>query len=113
MVWVRAKQEFFYQRQLFSENEYILMAWRYGYVGVIFYLGWIILPWFWVRKMTRDARSIWSKATVIMTPLVLVVAVTNNPMAEPRLMLLYAAIAGMTLAELDNTRKGGVASGMR
>ncbi len=31
-------KEYFYEHQLYSENEYILMVWRYGIIGLAFFL---------------------------------------------------------------------------
>lgn len=94
-------KEFFYKNELYSENEYILMTWRYGYVGVVFYTLWLVLPWIYAKRLASQTETVWAKAVMILTPLYLITAVTNNPMSEPRLSLLYAVISGLMFAEVE------------
>lgn len=94
-------KEFFYRNELYSENEYILMAWRYGYFGVPVYLAWLVLPWMYAKNLVCKTETIWTATIIVMTPLYLITAITNNPMNDPRLTLLYAVISGLMFAEVE------------
>lgn len=97
-------KDFFYQRGLFAENEYILNAWRYGFVGLIFYIGWVGIPWLAAMKALKSNNLVWCKALTILAPVYFIAAMTNNPMAEPRLMLLYALLAGLSYADISKSK---------
>lgn len=98
-------KDFFYNNEIYAENEYILNTWRYGYIGVVLYLSWLALPWFYAKKMASNLEAVWTKSIVIVAPLYAMSAITNNPMNEPRLNLLYAVICGLMFAEVETTRK--------
>lgn len=89
-------KEFFYQQGLYSENEYLLMAWRYGIPGLLMYLGWFLIPTYQALR----SRGLETGRLVIMASAVMAIsALTNNPFSEPRLMALYALAAGAFYAQ--------------
>ncbi len=88
-------KDFFYINNLYSENEYILMAWRYGIIGLLGYMLWILMP-FWVAFKNRRLMS--SKIVILFATYLLVSATTNNPLSEPRVLVLYAMITGIMFA---------------
>lgn len=98
-------KDFFYDHKIFAENDYILNTWRYGYIGGVFYLAWLSLPWLYAKKIVGKTELVWTKALIMITPLYMISAITNNPMNETRLNLLYAIISGLMFAEVEAIRK--------
>jgi O-antigen ligase len=94
-------KEFFYNHNLYSENEYLLMAWRYGFLGLAMYLGIFLIP---AVQAWRSRVSASSRMVVIMSVAMAVSALTNNPFSEPRLMALYALAAGAFYGHLNRDR---------
>lgn len=79
-------KEYFVKMKLYSENEYLLMWWRYGVVGLLFYLGLYILPlWEFIRKKMRIEHL---RAAIIIG-VMLVTALTNNPLTERSISILF------------------------
>lgn len=89
-------KDYFYLNSLYSENEYVLMAWRYGVVGLLFYLLWIFIPFVFAfrQKGKRYAQSV-----VLFSTMLFVSASTNNPLSEPRILVLYAMLCGLMFAD--------------
>lgn len=82
-----AFKEYFYENNLFSENEYILMTWRYGFIGLLFYLSLFAFPLFIYRKIKNNSV----KSKLVLTILLfLIVAITNNPFTD---RLLFVSLA--------------------
>jgi len=91
-------KDFFYQNNLYSENEYIVITWRYGYIGLVFYLLWILMP---VFTAIKSKNMISSRIIILFSIIILVSALTNNPLSEPRIMALYATLCGIMYADFD------------
>lgn len=82
-------KDYFYSNNLFSENEYILMTWRYGFIGLLLYLAIVILPIaIYFKKITLT--NIDYLKTFLFTFVILITALTNNPLSEPRIILIFA-----------------------
>jgi hypothetical protein len=79
---------FFYENDLYSENEYILYTWRYGLIGLILYISWIIFPIFKNYKFSREHGFF-----LLMVIGILISAITNNPLSSPMTMPLFAIAA--------------------
>lgn len=92
-------KEFFYQHDIYSENEYLLMAWRYGIPGLLMYLGLFLIPTFQSLK-SRDSEA--PRLVIMASAVMAISALTNNPFSEPRLMALYALVAGAFYAQKRN-----------
>lgn len=91
-------KEYFYANSLYSENEYVLMAWRYGVIGLLFYLGWIFIPFF--TALGQKTKP-YARILILFSTMLLVSALTNNPLSEPRVMALYAILCGFMFADRD------------
>jgi O-antigen ligase len=78
-------KNFFYANHIYSENEYLLMTWRYGIVGLLFYLSIFIYPLlkFWGKAKPYAIRGIF--LVLLMT----ISAITNNPLTEKNIVLIY------------------------
>lgn len=85
-------KNYFYTRKIYSENEYILMAWRYGIIGLIAYLSIYFIP---LKKIFRSHESYFVQGTLLLI-LMTVSATTNNPLTERNIEFLFAiGIAGI------------------
>ena len=89
-------KEYFYLNSLYSENEYVLMAWRYGVVGLLFYLLWILIP---VVSAFRQKGERYAQSVILFSTMLFVSALTNNPLSEPRILVLYAMLCGLMFAD--------------
>jgi O-antigen ligase len=78
-------KEFFYQNKIYSENEYILMTWRYGLLGLLIYLSIFLLPF---KKIVASANEIPLKGSFMLI-MMMVSAMTNNPLTERNIELLF------------------------
>lgn len=79
-------KSYFTAHQLFSENEYLLIWWRFGIFGLLFYLGIFLLP-FW--EMFRRKFDTHAGKAMIMIGVMLIAALTNNPLTERSISVLF------------------------
>jgi len=89
---------YFYSQKIYSENEYILMAWRYGIVGLMGYLLIYFLPlkaFFQAKKIEKTYPAF--LCIVLMS----VAALTNNPFVDRTIMVLFAAVIGAVYSQLS------------
>lgn len=96
-------KEFFYKNNLYSENEYILIAWRYGAVGLSLYLFMLLYP-FKVFLQEKTKSTIFNFGILIII-LILVTALTNNPFTERTINLLLACSLGLMIPQMTSSRK--------
>lgn len=82
-------KSYFTAHQLYSENEYLLMWWRYGIFGLLFYLGIFLLPFWELFRRKFDTHA--GKA-MIMIGVMLIAALTNNPLTERSISVLFIFI---------------------
>ncbi|NDB33891.1 MAG: O-antigen ligase family protein, partial [Flavobacteriia bacterium] len=77
---------YFSRMKLYSENEYLLMWWRYGIFGLCFYLGIYIVPfWHFVKiKITENKFK-----ALLFLGVMLIAALTNNPLTERAISILF------------------------
>jgi hypothetical protein len=90
-------KEFFYEHKLYSENEYVLIAWRYGFIGLALYLIYLFLiPMYYFFKWKSKFNNYLYIAIVI-----LITSLTNNPISDPRIMILYFLVLGLLFYEIS------------
>ncbi|MCR9172246.1 MAG: O-antigen ligase family protein [bacterium] len=105
IVGYGVNKQYFYERKLYSENEYILMQWRYGAIGLLLYLGMFFLPlwkYFQQRKEAMHLRKGFLFLLIIVT-----VALTNNPYQDTTIMVLTAIMLGLTWPFLKGQKQHG------
>ena len=97
-------KNYFYSHQLYSENEYILMAWRYGVIGLFFYLATLIAPLRYMKgwKLIHTEKSTFF---VLLLLLFIINALTNNPFSNPVLQLLFAIGLAYYLSQFNLNEK--------
>ena len=97
-------KNYFYSHKLYSENEYILMAWRYGVIGLFFYLATLIAPLRYMKgwKLIHTEKSTFF---VLLLLLFTINALTNNPFSNPVLQLLFAIGVAYYLSQFNLNEK--------
>lgn len=92
-------KNYFYENHIYAENEYVLMIWRYGIIGLLLYLMLYLLP-FWKSYKTAK-HFIESKNTLLIISVFAVSALANCPFSDVKLSILLAYIIASQLS-LDN-----------
>lgn len=90
-------KEFFYNNSLYSENEYILFLWRYGVIGLVFYLYMFLKTWCVVKKKANKYLGFYTCIVILF----LTSSLTNNPFADRNIMLLFAITLGLLFRESE------------
>lgn len=88
-------KEFFYNNHLYSENEYILMTWRYGIIGLVLYFCIFLKPAF---TLIKNHDTLISKIALLLLVLLLTTALTNNPFSDRAVMIFFAMILGFSFS---------------
>lgn len=87
----------FYAIQLYSENEYVLMGWRYGIIGLVIYLFIFLTP---LRNLLKNARGdIEAKNMLMVIILFMVASITNVPLSNTTLAPLFFLLMGSYYAQ--------------
>lgn len=90
----------FYHNQLYSENEYVLMIWRYGLLGLLVYVLIFLIP---VKNAIKRARSeIDSKNVLLLILLFMITALTNVPLSNTMLSPLFFMLMGFYYSGYEN-----------
>ena len=98
-------KQYFYERGLYSENEYILMMWRYGAIGLLLYLGMFFIPlWNYFKRRKEEGKL---QKGFLFLIIIVTVALTNNPYQDKTIMVLNAAMLGLTWPLLNREKQNG------
>lgn len=93
---------FFYNNNIYSENEYVLYAWRYGFFGLFIYLSLfiVLLKECYTLKHLKQAKYL-----ILIIVLFITTALTNNPFTERTISLIFAITIGIyfRLNQIQNT----------
>ncbi|MBD3638451.1 MAG: O-antigen ligase family protein [Crocinitomicaceae bacterium] len=87
-------KEYFYSNDLYSENEYILFTWRYGFIGLILYLSILI---YLLIKGIKGRHSLGGSMLLYFTITLGISGLTNNPFIHQTILILLAACAGWAI----------------
>lgn len=98
-------KQYFYERKLYSENEYILMMWRYGAIGLFLYLSMFFLPLWRYFKQRKDAMHLLKGFLFLV--IIVTVALTNNPYQDKTIMVLIATMLGLTWPFVNTNKQNG------
>lgn len=85
-------KRYFYQNEIYAESQYMLMLWRYGFVGLFAYIFWIVYPLYRLYRMKFNQKQV---PLIMFTVVVLITSLTNNPINDPRLLMMLALMIGM------------------
>jgi len=93
-------KNYFYAHQLYSENEYVLIAWRYGLIGLVFYLAMLFSP-LRLMKNWKEVQTEKSIFFILLLILFSINALTNNPISDPVLQLLFGIGLAYYLSQFE------------
>lgn len=82
-------KEFMYSNFIYPENEYIFYLWRYGIIGLIFYLLILFIP----AALLLRYKPI-NKLMIYCILMLLTIALANNPFSNPKFSIIIALIIG-------------------
>jgi len=83
----------FYEQKLYFENEYVLFLWRYGILGFIAFVGFYLIP---VKRIFKTMLSSeLSKNTLLLIMLFAICGLTNVPLTNTILSLLFFSYLGV------------------
>ena len=89
-------KDYFYNSNIYSESEYFLNAWRYGFLGLIAY---IIVLW---TSFISSIKMRFTKSGFCLSMFTIVIAITaltNNPLSDPMIYMMYAVYAGLFFSD--------------
>jgi O-antigen ligase len=90
---------YFYEHKIYSENEYILMLWRYGIPGLFFYISLLFGLTYKYRKLILEKLTDQSIIYLLVVILLAINALTNNPISSPMILIMFAIITSMFLSQ--------------
>lgn len=93
-------KDYFYDNNLYAESEYVLLLWRYGIFGIIFYLGWLFLPLYKAFSFIKQFPI-----QVLFIVIISINATTNSPLTSPKILALYALFVGYFYAKIDESKQ--------
>lgn len=90
-------KNYLYENHIYAENEYVLMVWRYGILGLLTYLLLYFLP---VWKSLKKAKHVVDcKNVLLMIAVFAVSALTNCPFSNVKLSILLAFVFAAQLSQ--------------
>lgn len=90
-------KEYFYDRHLYAESEYILLLWRYGFIGLGIYLT--IMGALTIIAI-KNRRSESSVALLLLLTLLIITGITNVPFEHKTLSVLFGLMCGMLIKDI-------------
>ena len=88
---------FVYRTQLHPENEFVFYLWRYGIQGLLGFFAILTIPFLFLFKKIKDFSFMYFVLIIVA-----IVALMNNPLANPKISVLFAMILGFSVAVFFN-----------
>lgn len=87
-------KEYFYTNGIYSENEYILILWRYGFFGSLAFLLVAFFPLYLIAFRTAEKQL---DFVFLFGIAFLVCGLTNTPFSNAKLVLLWSFVLGIAI----------------
>jgi O-antigen ligase len=112
MLWEMIKQkpiigyspskDYFDENNIYSESEYFLFAWRFGFLGLFAYLYMTFSGFYagFKARLTNNGFRFAAFSIVI-----IITAFTNNPLSDPMIFMMYAFSAGLFFSDRLKVRE--------
>lgn len=94
-------KSFMYDQKIYPENEYIFYLWRYGLVGLLFYFSILIGPLIVIGRKFKSYKFL-----IYTISFISIIALTNNPLTNPKFSIIYALIVGYCLSLYQSQNLG-------
>lgn len=95
-------KEYIDQNKIYPEGEYVFISWKYGALGLIAHLAWLLHTGIqsWRKKTNREAFNLF-----LFTVVLLITSITNTPLHDQVILSIFAVMTG---AFFNATAKTGV-----
>ncbi len=94
-------KEYFYDTHIYAESEYILIIWRYGFIGLVIYLVFLIAL---LRQSIKGRELEYGPRLMLLIVLLLVTGLTNVPFGNKTILVLLAIMIGLFYNELNSQK---------
>lgn len=95
-------KEYFYENKLYSENEYILMTWRYGILGLLLYIALLGITFIKGIKNKLLDEGI---QLIIITTVIAITSLTNNPLSNRVIIIFFGIAIGLFFNRIFKNEK--------
>ncbi len=93
-------KDYFYDNNLYAESEYVLLTWRYGIIGLLIHIGILLLPLY--KTLSHSKLHTFY---ILFLGVIVINSITNCPLSNPRILLLYALCIGYYYAKIDESKR--------
>lgn len=90
-------KEYFYDNELYSESEYFMIAWRYGFIGLLIFLTIFVVA---IRFASKHLHTEMGLTLLLATVVLAVSCSTNNPFSHKTIIVLYGITIGLFLSSI-------------
>ena len=85
-------KDYFYDNKLYAENEYILYLWRYGVIGLLFYILFYVYLFYKGITFLRLTQGVLLSFLAI---ILIITALTNAPLSSREILVFLAVLIGL------------------
>lgn len=100
-------KEYFYENGLYAESQYFSMLWRYGFLGLFAYLGFLF---YLFRKGILNKAKPAGQTIALSTLVIAIGSLTNNPFDHQTILFFLAVAIGIFWSETTKTASTDSAS---
>ena len=95
-------KEYFYDNKLYAESEYVLLTWRYGFLGLLLYF---LLVFQLIYRSVKNIEVRFALPLTLVCLVFLITGLTNSPFAVKELMVLFAIVIGLFFNSLRDAEQ--------
>ena len=95
------EKEYFEKHGIYSESEYFLILFRYGFVGL---LSFLFFWGMWAKEYVLKVQKGFRLGLFVLI-VYLFSAITNNPLQSPKIALILGVLMALTLLEIDEKQE--------
>ena len=85
-------KDFFYENNIYPENEYLFFTWRYGFIGLLLYLSIYFIPLYMIWKSGNVKPN---AMLLLCISMMMITALTNTPIASRDIRMIFAMFLGL------------------
>jgi hypothetical protein len=95
------EKEYFEKHGIYSESEYFLVLFRYGFVGLVAFIAF----WgMWAKEYVLQFKNGFKLGLFVLI-VYMFSAITNNPLQSPKIALILGLLMALTLIEIDEKQE--------
>ena len=100
IIGYSANKEYFEKTIVYPESEYLLNTWRYGFLGLFAYF---MILWNAFYAGFQNRFSKYGFCFALFTVVIAIAAITNNPLNDSMISMMFAISAGLFYGEQMNS----------